>query len=108
MSSWYPPKRRTLVEEDGWESSCLDLGIELPRMDEVMRGVGEVLCAQPNKGTQISTDLWGIPTRPWPGAPPLVVYYDFNEQEVYLKAVGPADEEETDAEDDVESNGQDS
>ena len=106
MSSWFPPNRRSLVEEDGWESSCQDLDIDVPRMDEIMRGVGEALSMKPDIGTQISADLWGIPTRPWPDAPGLVVYYAFTDKEVYLKRVGPADEEEAEVQDEVESDDQ--
>lgn len=95
MSSWSEPKRRELVEEDGWESSCLDLGYDIPRMDELMEGVGQVLSRQPDIGTQISANLWGIATRPWPGAPEVVIYYSFDDDKVYLQAVGEPDREET-------------
>jgi hypothetical protein len=98
VSSWSATSRRQLIEGDNWESSCADFGYDLPRMDEVMLGVGEILSRHPERGTQIAGDLWGIATRPWPNAPEVVIYYSFTDEEVLLEAVGEADEPEAEDE----------
>lgn len=59
-------------------------------MDEILEGVTWALAHDPTMGMQIlGHRLWAYPTYPWPGAPGLVLYYTFDDENVTLESIQP-------------------
>ncbi len=76
---------RTIREEPAFAEEIAKLKIEYRRLDEVFLVAYDRLCKAPDSYHQIpGTALWRFKLQPFPGLPPLTVYYTFDDQEVRL------------------------
>jgi len=72
------------------ERNALDPNVR--RMDEILRGVCGVLSKNPRLGKETANPrIWAMPTEEYDTAP-LVVYYSFNEQCVWLESLVRAED----------------
>ena len=75
-----------------YESDRKELEGDVGRWDEIFRGVEWELLHIPERGQTTSVPgVFAIATDDWPGAPPLVVYYDCTDDQVNILGVRPAD-----------------
>lgn len=86
-----PAKLRTIVEELKFETE-FDLLVrhKVPRVEEFVEGVTWLLARGPEEGKRIgNTDVWFVANEFLPDRKelPLVIYYTFNENIVYLLSI---------------------
>ena len=85
---------RTVVSDDRFDAARDGITPDIERWDEVFRGVEGALAWAPELGQATSAQgIYALPTEDWPGVPPLVVYYRFDEKEVTLLDIREADSE---------------
>ncbi len=79
---------REIVEEGSFVQARDAINPDVRRMDEIMLNVMDRLARRPEGGQEThGPGIWAVPTRPWPEAPELVVYYRFDDRKVYLMDV---------------------
>lgn len=88
----HPEKLWTIVEEHRFASELARLIDDGPRKaqraDEFVDGAKWVLARNPHKGHRIGdTHVWFIPNETIVDVLPVVIYYTFNENHVYLLSI---------------------
>jgi hypothetical protein len=88
---------RTIIEETSFEAAWDLIESSVRRRDEIMLDVCHRLSRCPEEGgVTDGPGIFAIPTREWPGAPEVVIYYKFDAQNVWLLDVILADEDDLD------------
>lgn len=83
--------RRNWVEEHSFAEARDAVSPNVERMDDVLVGIIFALECRAELGSQTAQPgIRGIATRPWPGAPELVIYYRFDDHSVYGLDIRPA------------------
>lgn len=86
---------RDIVEEKSFEAAWDAIESDVHRRDEIMEDVTFRLSRFPESGEEtFGPGIFAIPTRGWPGAPEVVVFYRYDQKKVYLLDVMLAEEEE--------------
>jgi hypothetical protein len=90
-------KHRTVVCDSCFDKSRSKISQSVERWDEIFRGIEWALCRVPEKGQATSAPgIYALTTDDWPNVPAMVVYYQFDEDEVTLLDVRLADVPPTD------------
>jgi hypothetical protein len=89
---------KAVIETPQFAEEKVRVGLEVPRLDEILRGITWALQRDPRRFPQVrGTRLHRILTDPFPDAPPVRVWYTYSilQQEVHLLSIERMDGEET-------------
>ena len=87
-------ENREVVDSGRFVADRDGLTDDVERWDEVMKGVVWALSKSPEKGQPTDApDIMALPTVVWDGAPPLVIYYRYDDERVDLLSVQRGDVE---------------
>lgn len=82
------PKFREIVEEHRFAEELRAVEKDARRADEFIDGAKWVLSRDPNQGTRIGkTHVYFLPVADSPITDPVVLYYTFDDEHVYLLSI---------------------
>lgn len=76
---------RQIVEDARFERERDSLNPNAERMDDILEGVYETLSRDPDRGMQVTSDIWAIGTRFT--EPSFLIYYRFCQSQVVLLSI---------------------
>lgn len=80
---------RGIVEEQCFAEELAAIEPDAQRSDEFLDGAKWVLARDPQQGTQVASDsrVWFLPMNDVPDAPSLILYYTFDQRQVYFLSI---------------------
>ena len=80
------PNLRTVIEQPRFVSESQALTNNAKRLDEAIDAVKWFVSRTPEDGVPVGNGVFAVPTMAW-NTVPCVVYYSFDESEVYLESM---------------------
>lgn len=89
MANQWPTVPRDIVEEPRYSEERDELAEGVIRWDNAMKGVTFAIAQRPTVvGREtVVEDMYAVATEPWPDAPDVVIYYTYDDENVYLESV---------------------
>ncbi len=80
------PVPRDVIHTERYEKELRAVYKDVKRADEFIRGTEWEICRYPESGEQHG-NVWGKPITDLPDQPPLVLYYTFNDNFIWLMSI---------------------